>query len=68
MEDGKPDGEWISVKEMQRLLCIGRTKSYEILAREQEIEAVAIGTAVRVNRARLDRWVRKQRYPRWRKD
>jgi excisionase family DNA binding protein len=60
------DSEWINVKEMQRILSIGRGKAYEICAQEEEIETVQIGRSIRVNKASLDRWIRKQRYPAWR--
>ena len=65
MEQGS---EWITVKEMRRILSIGRSKAYEILAQEEEIEAVTIGTTIRVDKISLDRWLRKQRYPRWREN
>jgi excisionase family DNA binding protein len=57
--------EWISVRQMQQLLSIGATKTRELLAWE-DIEAVQIGRAIRVNRASLERWLREQRYPPWR--
>jgi excisionase family DNA binding protein len=61
-----PNTEWISVRDMQQMLSLGRSKAYEILAQEEEIEAVTIGTTIRVNKASLHRWLRKQRYPKWR--
>jgi hypothetical protein len=60
------DSEWITVREMQRILSIGRSKAYEICAQEEEIETVQLNTAIRINKASLDRWLRQQRYPRWR--
>jgi len=57
------DSEWITVKEMQRMLSLGRSKAYEICAQEKEIEITQIGTAIRINKASLESWIRKQRYP-----
>jgi excisionase family DNA binding protein len=61
-----PEDSWITVRDMQRMLSLGRSKSYEILAREPEIETVQLGSAIRINKASLDRWIRKHRYPAWR--
>jgi excisionase family DNA binding protein len=60
------DSEWITVKQMQHLLSLGKSKTYEILAQEEEIEVAQIGTAIRINKASLQRWIRKHRYPQWR--
>lgn len=54
--------EWITVKEMQRMFSLGRSKAYEILAQEDEIETIQLGRALRINKASLERWVRNQRY------
>ena len=59
------ESEWISVRQMQQLLSLGETKTREILAWE-DIEAVQIGRAIRVNRASLERWLRERRYAPWR--
>ncbi len=53
--------EWISVAQMQKLLGIGRTKAYELIA-SGEIPAVKIGRVLRVNRHQLDTWLEQQRY------
>jgi hypothetical protein len=63
-----PEDSWITVRDMQRMLSLGRSKSYEILAREPEIETVQLDSAIRINKASLERWVRRHRYPRWRQD
>jgi excisionase family DNA binding protein len=63
-----PDSDWISAKYMTQMLSISRTKTYEILAQEKEIETVQLGRSLRINRASLERWLMKQRYPRWRED
>jgi excisionase family DNA binding protein len=60
------DSEWITVKQMQHLLSLGRSKAYEILSQEEEIEVAQIGTAIRINKASLQSWIRKHRYPAWR--
>jgi excisionase family DNA binding protein len=48
------------------MLSLGRSKVYEILAQEEEIETVQIGRSIRVNKASLERWLRTKRYPKWR--
>jgi excisionase family DNA binding protein len=53
--------EWLSLKDVQQLLGIGRTKSYELVA-TGELPAVRIGRCIRVNRTELDEWLRTQRY------
>lgn len=53
--------EWISVAQMQKLLGIGRTKAYELIA-SGEIPAVKIGRVLRVNRCQLETWLERQRY------
>lgn len=53
--------EWISVAQMQKLIGIGRTKAYELIA-TGEIPAVKIGRVLRVNRRQLDKWLEQQRY------
>ena len=49
----------LKVEEAARLLSIGRSKLYELLA-AGEIPAVHIGRAVRINREALEAWVREQ--------
>ena len=53
--------EWLSLKDVQQLLGIGRTKSYELVT-TGELPAVRIGRCIRVNRTELDEWLRTQRY------
>jgi excisionase family DNA binding protein len=60
------DSEWITVNQMQHLLSLGRSKTYEILSQEVEIEVAQIGTAIRINKASIQHWIRKHRYPAWR--
>jgi excisionase family DNA binding protein len=48
------------------MLSLGRSKVYEILAQEEEIETVQIGRSIRVNKASLERWLQTQHYPKWR--
>jgi excisionase family DNA binding protein len=62
------DSNWISPKYMMQMLSISRTKTYEILAQEKEIETVQLGRSLRINRTSLERWLSKQRYPKWRED
>ena len=55
MEQATSSSEWITVKEVQRVLSLGRTKTYELLSREEGIETVQLGSAIRVNRVSLER-------------
>ena len=53
--------QWSTLKEMQQLLGIGRTKAYELVAKG-ELPAVRIGRCIRVNCKELEDWLRDQRY------
>jgi excisionase family DNA binding protein len=53
--------EWLSLKDVQRTLGIGKTKAYELVA-TGELPAVRIGRCIRVNRAELEGWLQAQRY------
>jgi excisionase family DNA binding protein len=53
--------EWLNLKDVQHLLGIGRTKTYELVT-TGELPAVRIGRCIRVNRRELDAWLRAQRY------
>jgi excisionase family DNA binding protein len=53
--------EWLSLKDVQQLLGIGRTKAYELVV-TGELPAVRIGRCVRINRGELDEWLHRQRY------
>ena len=53
--------EWLSLKDVQQLVGIGRTKAYELVT-TGELPAVRIGRCIRVNRGELDEWLRAQRY------
>ena len=52
--------EWLTLAEVQRVLDLGRTKTYELVA-AGEIPAVKIGRVLRVNREELDRWLETKR-------
>jgi excisionase family DNA binding protein len=56
--------EWLSLKDVQQLLGIGRTKTYALVS-TSELPAVRIGRCIRVNRTELDEWLRAQRYADW---
>jgi excisionase family DNA binding protein len=60
--------EWVSADYVRKMLDLGRSKVYEILAQEEEIETVQIGRSIRVNKASLERWLQTQRYPKWREN
>jgi len=55
------DSEWLTLKDVQQLVGIGRTKAYELVT-TGELPAVRIGRCIRVNRTELDEWLRTQRY------
>jgi len=57
--------EWVDVGYVRKMLSLGGSKVYSLLAQEEEIGTVQIGREVRVNKASLERWLEKQRYPRW---
>ena len=50
------DGELLRPGEVQMILRIGRSKLYEMIARE-ELPVVRIGRAVRIPRRELERWI-----------
>lgn len=54
-------GEWLSLKQVQLILGIGRTKAYELVA-TGELPAIKIGRCVRVSRKELDEWIERRRY------
>jgi excisionase family DNA binding protein len=56
--------EWLSLKDVQQLVGIGRTKTYELVT-TGELPAVRIGRCIRVNRRELDEWLLAQRYADW---
>jgi excisionase family DNA binding protein len=49
----------VDSREVARLLGVGRTKAFELMARDQ-VPVVRIGRSVRVLRAALERWVSEQ--------
>jgi excisionase family DNA binding protein len=49
----------VDSREVARLLSIGRTKAFELMARDQ-VPVVRIGRSVRVLRSALERWVGEQ--------
>jgi prophage regulatory protein len=53
--------EWLSLKDVQQLVGIGRTKAYELVV-TGELPAVRIGRCIRVNRGEIDEWLHRQRY------
>jgi len=59
-KDTVREKEWLTLTEVQRVLELGRTKTYELVARG-EIPAVRIGRVLRVNREELDRWLEAKR-------
>jgi excisionase family DNA binding protein len=56
--------EWLSLKDVQQLVGIGRTKAYELVT-TGELPAVRVGRCIRVNSGELDGWLRAKRYADW---
>jgi excisionase family DNA binding protein len=54
--------EWLTLREMQETLGIGKTKAYELVA-TGDIPSVRIGRSIRISRKELERWLQEQRYP-----
>lgn len=54
------DNEWLTLTEVQRVLSLGRTKTYQLVA-TGEIPAVRIGRVLRVNREELGSWLDSKR-------
>jgi excisionase family DNA binding protein len=55
------EGEWLTLKQMQEILSLGKTKCWELVATGQ-IEAVRIGRSVRVNRKSLEQFLASNTY------
>jgi excisionase family DNA binding protein len=53
--------EWMSPKEFQEWLGIGKTKCYEILSR-QEIPSYRIGRISRIKKADIEHWLESNRF------
>jgi excisionase family DNA binding protein len=49
----------VDSREVARLLGVGRTKAFELMARD-ELPVVRIGRCVRVSRAALEAWIAEQ--------
>jgi len=61
VQQGGLDREWLTLREMQEMFSIGRTKAWQLVA-SGEVPAVKIGRSVRVSRRELERWLEEQRY------
>jgi excisionase family DNA binding protein len=55
------DREWLTLREVQEMLSIGRTKAWQLVA-SGEVPAVKIGRSVRVSCKELEEWLEEQRY------
>ena len=53
MQQAGLDREWLTLREMQEMLSIGRTKAWQLVA-SGEVPAVKIGRSVRVSRKELE--------------
>lgn len=51
--------EFLTVKDVQEILHIGRSKAYELFE-SKELPSIKIGTVYRVSRADFDEWVSEQ--------
>ena len=61
MQQAGSDREWLTLREMQEMLSIGRTKAWQLVA-SGEVPAVKIGRSVRISRKELEGWLEEQRY------
>jgi excisionase family DNA binding protein len=61
MKQRTVEREYLTLQEMQAMLCIGRTKAWQLVA-SGEIPAIRIGRSVRVSRKELEQWLEEQRY------
>ena len=62
MTEDERAGRFITVKEMQDLLSIGKSKAYSLLAEEPSIESRRIGRCVRVNVLSIYRFLDEHPY------
>jgi len=61
MQQATSEREWLTIREIQKELAIGRTKAWQLVA-SGDIPAVQIGRSVRINRRDLDEWLARQGY------
>jgi excisionase family DNA binding protein len=61
VQQAELDREWMTLREVQEMLSIGRTKAWQLVA-SGEVPAVKIGRSVRVSRKELEQWLEEQRY------
>ena len=59
MNSELPQPMLLNVTQVAKMLSLGRTKVYELIATRQ-LPAVRFGRAVRVSSASLQRWIEKQ--------
>jgi len=52
--------EWLTLRQVQEILGIGSTKTYELVA-TGVIPSIKIGRSIRVNRQELEGWLEAQR-------
>jgi excisionase family DNA binding protein len=55
------EAQWWTVKELQIISGLGRSKCYELIA-SGELEAIKAERAVRVSKASFQEWTRRRRY------
>jgi excisionase family DNA binding protein len=53
--------EWLTIREIQKELAIGRTKAWQLVA-SGAVPAVKIGRSVRINRRDFEEWLARQGY------
>ena len=61
MQQADSEREWLTIREIQKELAIGRTKAWQLVA-SGAVPAVKIGRSVRVNRRDLEEWLAHQGY------
>lgn len=61
MQQADTEREWLTIREIQKELAIGRTKAWQLVA-SGAVPAVKIGRSVRVNRRDFEDWLARQSY------
>ena len=55
-DDAVLDATLLTIKDVQRITCLGRTLIFDIV-RRGDLPVVRFGRAVRIRRSTLDRWI-----------
>ncbi len=61
MQQAIVEREFLTLREMQEMLALSRTKCWELVASGQ-VPAIKVGRSVRVHRRGLEEWIIKHGY------